>query len=378
MIPLFIAFAFLWTHQARTVSNKNFFKELDEIPKIERIQEIQEVSGNRKLSDIREPEKLYEKKIFIDTPQACTPYTLNGTVEPFGLEFMPRKWSGSSSTFGREIRSNCHAEAPKKVKWGRDSVEIGLYSSYQRFKENEWEGIPKSGYAGPSYVIEAEINHYHYNFVLVSYNGILMEDRWPRYKHYDIYYPKTWGILIFDNKTGILLQNYSYMSPEQLQALDTGKTRDVAQSGSEQVIELTILLSGPLDFNHPRVALTLEERVAMNLIKPQTIKERLEHVESYMDSITSRRLLQADLVSVKSRESYEFEFHGTHAPNLSDSMKKQLCTSVRNVLLQTAKVHNSDFDTQSDVVKDRDRLFLWNGIQFRELRRAEVCTQIYK
>ena len=37
-------------------------------------------------------------------------------------------------------------------------------SSYEEFKELEFGQVHASGYSGPSYVIEAEINHQGYNF----------------------------------------------------------------------------------------------------------------------------------------------------------------------------------------------------------------------
>eukprot|EP01083_Nonionella_stella_P087453 243323_1 len=74
------------------------------------------------LPNIREPGKLYEE-LQQEEPPFCPPYSMGGMVKPFGFESMPEKWPGSSSTFGRRVATNCHAEYPDTILWGKEEVK---------------------------------------------------------------------------------------------------------------------------------------------------------------------------------------------------------------------------------------------------------------
>ena len=303
--------------------------------------------ADKALQNVRSPELMFQKELFVETPPTCDEYTLGGIVHPFGTESMPQKWPGSSSSFGRQVRTNCHAEAPKTVMWGRDNIPVHLYNSYQQFKEVAFGQVHASGYSGPSYVIEAEINHEGYNFVLVSYNGILKQYPWPKYEHYDTYYPKTWGVLIFDNSTGALVQDYSYMSPEQKKAIETGTIRNTDQISTGQVIQVAIELTGPLDFNDPSIQLTYQDQLEMGLIQPESLEKKLESLNLPVGgTAASRRMLSENsgfAVGLKGpSDDSNKKTTATNPPILDENTKRRLCNSVLEALLATGMSISDD------------------------------------
>ncbi len=88
---------------------------------------------------------------------------------------------------------------------------------------------PLAYHWAPTYVVESEIDLAGRTYVLLSLNG-LFEGEEPLEFSFAEYYPKTWGLLIFDNN-GTLLSKYRYISDEMLHALETGETSDITSQG---------------------------------------------------------------------------------------------------------------------------------------------------
>ena len=76
--------------------------------------------------------------VFQESPDFCPVFTFGDRVTSFGDYLMPRKYLGGSSSFGREVKSTCHAEAPETphILWGRSQIPINLYNAKYDFTNN--------------------------------------------------------------------------------------------------------------------------------------------------------------------------------------------------------------------------------------------------
>ena len=173
--------------------------------------------------------------------------------KPFGFESMPQKWPGSSSTFGRRVKTNCHAEYPKNIKWGKNQININLYNKHYNFKQHEYDNINNSNinsshilstYPQPTYIIKSKSVSNGYNILLLQMNGIFENETIPNYESIGKWYPKTWGLLVFYNN-GDVVGEYRHLTPEMLIAARTGITRDNSLQGNiNKALQVEFTLDG--------------------------------------------------------------------------------------------------------------------------------------
>ena len=262
---------------------------------------------------------------------------MGGMVTPFGFESMPEKWPGSSSTFGRRVKTNCHAEYPDIVKFGKDEINVNLYNKHYKFKQfddiNINESYILSTYPQPTYIVKSKSISNGYNILLININGVFQNEIIPTYSSIGKWYPRTWGLLIFD-PNGNIVGEYRHITPEMITAAETGITRDNSlQSNINKALLIEFRLDGEGN------------------IKDQFVSKFAQY--------TQRRRLYLD----EQEEAYLFKTVSSADLRYALSI---LISGLIKDLMPSIIPKDEIFDTQSSIVMDAVRE-IHQGVQFRRL-----------
>lgn len=144
------------------------------------------------------------------------------------------------------MKTNCHAEYPELVKWGKEQIEIHLYNKHYHFRQHDFNstrpGRFLSTYPQPTYIVASKAAGNGYQILLLQMNGVFQDEKIPKYTAVREWFPKTWGLLVL-NEQGDVVHEYRHITPEQLQAAETGKIDEQSlQTNVIKALKMDILL----------------------------------------------------------------------------------------------------------------------------------------